>query len=142
MNRIFFAALGVLLLSLTPIQAAASLLVAKVDVSTQTMTVLYNGEVAYRWPVSTARAGKYTPRGTWSAKWLSKYHKSSLYNNAPMPFAIFFNGNYAIHGTDQVSRLGRPASAGCVRLHPDHAARLFELTQQVGKQNMRVVIQN
>ena len=142
MKRIILPLIGAIALCLLPVFAAAAPLVAKVDISSQTMTVVYNGEVAYRWPVSTARQGKWTPRGTWSAKWLSRHHKSSLYNNAPMPYSIFFNGNYAIHGTNQISRLGRPASAGCVRLHPDHAARLFELTQRVGKQNMRVVIQN
>lgn len=142
MNRKIFTLLGVALLCLMPIVGAAAPLVAKVDVSSQTMTVIHNGKVAYRWPVSTARKGKYTPRGTWTAKWLSKYHKSSLYNNAPMPYSIFFSGNYAIHGTNQISRLGRPASAGCVRLHPDHAAKLFQLTQRVGKQNMKVVIHN
>lgn len=142
MNRVIAAAFGAALLALTPAISIAAPLVAKVDISAQTMTVIYNGKVSYRWPVSTARSGKWTPRGTWSAKWLSRYHKSSLYNNAPMPYSIFFNGNYAIHGTNQISRLGRPASAGCVRLHPEHAAVLFSLTQQVGKSNMRVVIQN
>lgn len=142
MNRILAAVFATALAILTPIAALAAPLVAKVDISSQTMTVIYNGEIAYQWPVSTARKGKYTPRGQWSAKWLSKNHKSSLYDNAPMPYSIFFNGNYAIHGTNQISRLGRPASAGCVRLHPEHAAVLFNLTQQVGKQNMRVVIQN
>ncbi|MBW4981640.1 L,D-transpeptidase [Mameliella sp. CS4] len=142
MKRFFAAALAAALLCFSPLMAAAAPLVAKVDVSTQTMTVIYNGKVEYRWPVSTARAGKHTPRGQWNAYWLSKYHRSSIYNNAPMPFAIFFNGDYAIHGTDQISRLGRPASAGCVRLHPEHAAVLFELTRQVGKKNMKVVIDN
>ncbi|EBA07552.1 L,D-transpeptidase [Sagittula stellata] len=142
MNRFLAAAFGAVLTCLLPLGALAAPLVAQVDISSQTMTVIYNGQVAYQWPVSTARNGKYTPRGAWSAKWLSRNHKSSLYNNAPMPYAIFFNGNYAIHGTDQISRLGRPASAGCVRLHPEHAAVLFGLTQQVGKQNMRVVITN
>ena len=85
---------------------------------------------------------KVTPRGTYTPQFLSRHHRSSLYDNAPMPFAIFFRGNYAIHGTDQIGRLGRPASAGCVRLHPDHAARLFSLTQQVGMKNLRVVIHN
>ena len=142
MKRFFAAALAAALLCFSPLMAAAAPLAAKVDVSTQTMTVIYNGKVEYRWPVSTARAGKHTPRGQWNAYWLSKYHRSSIYNNAPMPFAIFFNGDYAIHGTDQISRLGRPASAGCVRLHPEHAAVLFELTRQVGKKNMKVVIDN
>ncbi|WP_121630536.1 L,D-transpeptidase [Tropicibacter alexandrii] len=142
MNRFLTSVLGVAALCLMPLATLAAPLVAKVDISTQTMTVIYNGKVAYNWPVSTARSGKYTPRGTWTAKWLSRHHKSSLYNNAPMPYSIFFNGNYAIHGTNQISRLGRPASAGCVRLHPEHAAVLFRLTQEVGKQNMQVVIQN
>lgn len=142
MNRIVTRVLGVAMLCLLPVASIAAPLVAKVDISTQTMTVIYNGKVAYNWPVSTARSGKYTPRGTWTAKWLSRHHKSSLYNNAPMPYSIFFNGNYAIHGTNQISRLGRPASAGCVRLHPEHAAVLFRLTQEVGKQNMQVVITN
>lgn len=142
MTRFAATLLGTILFCLLPVLSLAAPLVAQVDVSSQTMTVIHNGEVAYHWPVSTARRGKYTPRGTWSAKWLSKNHKSSLYNNAPMPYSIFFSGNYAIHGTNQISRLGRPASAGCVRLHPDHAARLFELTRQVGKSNMQVVIHN
>lgn len=142
MKRLIAAVFGAAMLVMSPAVSDAAALVAKVDISSQTMTVIHNGKIAYRWPVSTARSGKWTPRGTWSAKWLSRYHKSSLYNNAPMPYSIFFNGNYAIHGTDQVSRLGRPASAGCVRLHPEHAAVLFGLTQQVGKNNMRVVIQN
>lgn len=142
MKRCLLPIFGLFALILLPLSAAAAPLVAKVDVSSQTMTVIHNGVVAYQWPVSTARKGKWTPRGTFTAKWLSRHHKSSLYNNAPMPYAIFFRGNYAIHGTNQTSRLGRPASAGCVRLHPEHAARLFELTRRVGKSNMKVVIQN
>ncbi len=137
--RIWFMAI---VLAMTPVFALAGTLVAKVDVSQQSMTVIYNGKVAYRWDVSTARKGKYTPRGTYTAKWLSKDHKSSLYNDAPMPFAIFYSGNYAIHGTNQISRLGRPASAGCIRLHPKHAAILFKLTQRVGLRNMKVQIRN
>lgn len=142
MPRILTHIIAALTLILLPLAAASAPLVAKVDVSAQTMTVIQNGRVTHRWPVSTARAGKWTPRGAWSAKWLSRHHKSSLYNNAPMPYAIFFRGNYAIHGTNQVSKLGRPASAGCVRLHPDHARVLFNLTRNVGMKNMRVVIQN
>ena len=142
MPRILTQTLAALIFILLPLAAMSAPLVAKVDVSAQTLTVIQNGHVTHRWPVSTARKGKWTPRGAWSAKWLSKNHKSSLYNNAPMPYAIFFRGNYAIHGTNQVSKLGRPASAGCVRLHPDHARVLFNLTRNVGTKNMRVVIQN
>lgn len=142
MKRAYFLIFGVALLCLLPVLGVAAPLVAKVDVSSQTMTVIHNGQVAYHWPVSTARKGKWTPRGQFTAQFLSRHHKSSLYDNAPMPYAIFFRGNYAIHGTNQISRLGRPASAGCVRLHPDHAALLFNLSRQVGLKNTKVVIVN
>lgn len=135
--------IAVLLLSLCfPLAVSAASLVAKVDVSSQTMTVIRYVEVIHRWPVSTARKGKYTPRGTYSPKSLSRYHKSSLYNNAPMPYSIFFRGNYAVHGTNQTSKLGRPASAGCVRLHTANAAKLFSLVKKHGFKNTRIVVQN
>jgi len=124
-----------------PAVSQAATLVARVDISTQTMTVIHRGQVKYRWPVSTARKGKVTPAGAWTAKWLSRNHRSSRYNNAPMPYSIFYNGNYAVHGTNQVSRLGRPASAGCIRLHTQNAAVLYRLAQQEGLKNTRIVVQ-
>lgn len=122
--------------------ASAARIEAKVDISQQKMRVYQGGKLKYVWDVSTARRGKVTPRGTWSAKWLSKNHKSSLYNNAPMPYSIFYSGNFAIHGTNQISKLGRPASAGCVRLHPSNAKVLFNMVQRNGKGNFRVRITN
>jgi lipoprotein-anchoring transpeptidase ErfK/SrfK len=59
-----------------------------------------------------------------------------------MPYSIFYSGNYAIHGTNQTSRLGRPASAGCIRLDTANAAKLSAMTQQVILGNMKVVVQN
>lgn len=123
-----------------PATSQAATLVASVDISTQTMTVVHRGEVKYRWKVSTARRGKVTPAGSWTAKWLSRDHRSSRYNNAPMPWSIFYSGNFAVHGTNQTGRLGRPASAGCVRLHPDNAAVLYRLAQQEGLKNTRIVV--
>src|SRR5436190_1097331 len=88
----------------------------------QLLTVSQNGFVRYRWKVSTARKGYVTPQGSWSAKWLSRNHRSRKYDNAPMPYAVFFNGGYAVHATFDLKRLGRPASHGCIRLHPENAA--------------------
>ncbi len=50
---------------------------------------------------------------------------SSKYHNSPMPYSTFFDGGYSIHGSDEVSHIGRPASHGCIRLHPRNAAVLF-----------------
>jgi lipoprotein-anchoring transpeptidase ErfK/SrfK len=127
---------------LVPIAAEASNLVARVSLSQQKMQVFHGGRLIHEWPVSTARAGKVTPRGQFTAQWLSRNHRSSRYNNAPMPYSIFYDGHYAVHGTDQIGYLGRPASAGCVRLHPDNARLLFEMARQEGLENTRIVIIN
>jgi len=134
------ASIGFALL-LAPVASAATL-TANVSISSQTMTVMHRGEVIGRWPVSTARRGKVTPTGSWKAKWLSRHHKSSRYNDAPMPYSIFYNGNFAVHGTYQTKKLGRPASAGCVRLSPDHAAKLFSLVKSEGLDNTRIIIRH
>ena len=140
MRVLAFILLAAAVLVAQPVVSHAAQLVAQVSLSNQTMTVIHRGRVIHTWKVSTARRGKVTPVGSWSAKWLSRNHRSSRYNNAPMPYSIFYNGHYAVHGTDQISRLGSPASAGCIRLHPDNARKLFTLTQQVGLSNMRVVV--
>lgn len=117
-------------------------IVIRVDVSEQKMTVLQAGRRIYSWPVSTARSGKITPVGTYQPQWFSRDHRSSLYDDAPMPFAIFYDGNYAIHGTYSVAALGQPASAGCVRLHPENAATLYEMVYALGKDDTYIVIQD
>jgi lipoprotein-anchoring transpeptidase ErfK/SrfK len=141
MSMKFKAIVLTALLAMMIIPAAqAATVIARVDKSSQTMTLYHHGEVIGRWKVSTARPGKVTPSGTWTAKSLSRHHRSSRYDNAPMPFSIFYNGHFAIHGTDQVRKLGRPASSGCIRLHPANAAKLFSLVQSEGLRNMRVVV--
>ncbi|OXT00330.1 hypothetical protein B7H23_09295 [Notoacmeibacter marinus] len=142
MKSVLVAFLTMLIVSIGPISASAAKLVAKIDVSQQRMTVLKNGRVLGRWRVSTARRGYYTPRGTYSAKRMHRQWYSRKYDMSPMPHSIFFHGGYAIHGTGAVRSLGRPASHGCIRLHPSHAAKLYNWTRQVGMRNMRVVITN
>ena len=113
---------------------------AEVDLSNQSMTLVHRGRIVGQWPVSTARVGKETPIGMWTAKWLARDHRSSLYNNAPMPYSVFYDGDYAVHGTYQTDRLGRPASAGCVRLDTEHAAVLFNLVRKEGLSNTLIEI--
>jgi lipoprotein-anchoring transpeptidase ErfK/SrfK len=116
--------------------------VARIDISKQMMTVSEDGRVLYSWPVSTARARYHTPRGTFRPIRMHKMWYSHKYHMSPMPHSIFFHGGYAIHGTNAVSYLGRPASHGCVRLHPSNAAKLYRLVQQNGAGNTRIIVQN
>ena len=140
MRETALAALAAMFLLAAGGAASASNLVARVILSEQTMHVFHGGRLLYEWPVSTARSGKITPTGEWTAQWLSRNHRSSRYDNAPMPFSIFYSGHYAVHGTDQISMLGRPASAGCIRLHPDNARVLFEMARTEGLANTRIVV--
>lgn len=120
------------------LSAQAAAVEARVDLSEQRMRVYKHGRLLYTWPVSTARRGKVTPTGSWTAKWLSKNHRSSRYRGAPMPYSVFYSGNFAVHGTNHVKKLGQPASAGCIRLHPDNARVFYNMAQQVGLKNTRV----
>lgn len=120
--------------------ALAQNIQVQIDLSEQEMTVVEKGVPTHVWPVSTARAGKRTPVGTFTPYALERMHYSTLYDNAPMPWSIFFIGNYAIHGTTAVEMLGQPASAGCVRLAPENARVLFEAVQAAGMSETRIVI--
>ena len=106
------------------------------------MTVLEDGNVLYSWSVSTARKGYRTPRGKFRPVRMHKMWYSHKYHMSPMPYSIFFHGGYAIHGTDDVRYLGRPASHGCVRLHPEHARTLYNLVQAHGAGNTQIVLVN
>ena len=117
-------------------RAAAAEVVISINKAAQSMSVLIDGVEAYNWVVSTGvgggpHDGTYRP-GRMERKWASR-----KYNMAPMPYSIFFDGNYAIHGTVKVSQLGRRASKGCVRLHPRDAAVLFAL---VGREKANTTI--
>ncbi|WP_425532001.1 L,D-transpeptidase [Ancylobacter koreensis] len=114
--------------------------VAQISLSKQRMEVIVDGQTRYSWPVSTARKGYRTPTGSYGVERMHRRYFSRKYDNAPMPYAIFFHRGWAIHGTGDLRRLGRPASHGCVRLHPNNAAALFALVKDYGRDNTRIVV--
>jgi lipoprotein-anchoring transpeptidase ErfK/SrfK len=119
------AAISVVLGLLSP---ASAEIVIRVDKSTQRMSVIVDGDHRYTWAVSTGIGG--TPSGNYRPQALDRHHRSNLYGGAPMPYSIFYSGNFAIHGTMAVGRLGSRASHGCIRLHPSNAAVLFSMVQR------------
>ena len=122
-----------------PAQAEVFIAVNK---STQSMSVMVDGRERHRWPVSTGRDGG-PPSGAYQPERMERSWYSRKYDWSPMPHAIFFHKGYAIHGTGYISRLGRlgrPASHGCVRLHPSHAAELFALVQSQGMASTRIAV--
>ena len=76
--------------------------------------------------VSTGKKGKETPTGVFTILQKQKDHKSSLYDDAPMPFMqrLTWDG-VALHAGNLP---GFPASHGCVRLPYEFARELFDVT--------------
>ncbi len=133
---------GIMILAICFFAAPASAsVVVSVEKSTQRMTVTVDGAIRYRWPVSTGQKGYPTPSGSFRAFRMEAEHYSKEWDEAPMPHSIFFTDKgHAIHGSYDVKRLGRPASHGCVRLSPAHAAILFSLVRKSGLSNTKVVL--
>lgn len=94
---------------------------ACVDLSGNQAWLMSNGAVTYG-PVrvSHGKPGYETPPGVFSVTFKNKDHRSSIYNNAPMPYSVFFNGGIAFHEGDLESQ-----SHGCVRLAHEPAKTFF-----------------
>ncbi len=129
-SRIILSLIGACLVGFALSLPARAGILISVDKTTQRMTVSVDGQVRYTWPVSTGRPGYDTPNGTFWALSRDKDHRSKEYDDAPMPYSIFFTmrGN-AVHGTSSRG-LGRPLSHGCVRLSVKNAATLWDLVSK------------
>ena len=84
--------------------------------------------------VSTGRADHPTPYGVFSVIEKQVFHRSTLYDDAPMPYMqrLTWSG-VALH---EGHVTGRPASHGCIRLPAAYAKDLYRFT----KRGVRVVI--
>ena len=102
---------GVVSAGLSVSSPARAELVVTISKADQRMSVAVDGSEMYRWPVSTGRGRYATPSGQWRPVRFERSWYSRKYDNAPMPFSIFFYRGYAVHGTTEVRHLGRAASA-------------------------------
>ena len=126
-------------LSMLTSPALAAILI-NIDKPTQSMTVSVNGEVRYRWPVSTGATGYSTPTGNYSAFRMERMHYSDEWDGAGMPHSIFFTTRgHAIHGSNHPG-MGTPRSHGCVRLSLNNAQTLYSLVEQHGMAGTKVVV--
>ncbi len=96
---------------------------ACVDLKTNTAWLIHDGSVT-RGPVGVSHGGKgeETPTGVFHVQWKDQNHKSAEYNNAAMPFSVFFaDGGIAFHEGNPKNQ-----SAGCVHLAHDDAVAWFD----------------
>jgi hypothetical protein len=123
-----------------PLERPDPTLFADIDLTNQRMTVSDESGVLGSWKISSARGGYETPTGTYTVNWTSRMHYSRQYHWSPMPYSVFFHEGVAVHGTNAVGSLGRPASHGCVRAHPRDAKRFYNLVEKHGKKLTKVVV--
>jgi len=128
------------MLQAEPLERPEPTLFADIDLSKQRMTVSDKNGVIDSWKISTARGGYETPTGTFTVNWTSRMHYSKQYHNSPMPYSVFFNRGVAVHGTNAVSRLGSPASHGCVRSHTRDAKKFYNLVHKHGLKLTKIVV--
>jgi hypothetical protein len=138
MRRVF-GILSIMFLSLMGIASAQAGVQVRVDIAAQRMQVTTDDGEIYNWAISSGRKGFRSPNGVYRPTRLERSWYSRKYGGA-MPYAVFFRGGYAIHGTTAVGNLGRPASHGCIRLHPANAAKLFALVKKHGPSQTRIAL--
>lgn len=97
-----------------------------VSLASQRAFVFRKGQ-PWEWTeVSTGKPGNDTPRGIFTILEKKVHHRSTLYDDAPMPFMqrLTWDG-VALHAGNVP---GYPASHGCIRLPKTFAEKLFAIT--------------
>jgi L,D-transpeptidase catalytic domain len=109
-----------------PEVSPAGPVVVFVSLPDQVVYVYRNGVRIGRSTVSTGKSGKATPTGVFTVLQKKVDHESSIYKGAKMPHMqrLTWTG-IALHAGHLP---GYPASAGCVRLPVDFAAKLYTVT--------------
>lgn len=123
---------GILLASTLTAQNAFAKVQITIDLSAQQLTATRKNGESVVWKISSGRPGFETPAGHYVVYRMEPDHKSDEYEQAPMPYSMFFSSRgLAIHGTYERG-LGRPASHGCVRLSVANAKKLYDWISEDG----------
>ncbi|MFC5993908.1 L,D-transpeptidase [Pseudonocardia hispaniensis] len=94
---------------------------ACVDLSAKRAWLIRDGVVIHGpVPITHGRPGWRTPPGTFRVTFTNKHHRSSLFDNAPMPYSVFFNGGIAFHEGSLAEQ-----SHGCIHLTRSAAQAFF-----------------
>jgi hypothetical protein len=159
MDQEYFEATGQLpfesLLQITPAADCKRMnctVFAYIKKSEQKLYLYINQQLESTWLVSTGSAGASEtplldmhPNGRIYDKYSSTKHPGGDYKGlGNMPYAVFIYNGFAIHGTTagNFSKLGKKASHGCIRLHPDHGFIFNRLVRNYGIKNVWLQVVN
>lgn len=94
---------------------------ACVDLSSNQAWLMDSGAVSYGpVPITSGKPGYETPPGLFTVSYKDRDHRSSIYNNAPMPYSVFFNDGIAFHEGSLSEQ-----SHGCIHLSHGAAKTFF-----------------
>ena len=110
-----------------------------INKAAQRMTVVVDGRPRYNWAISSGLGGG-PPSGVFKPQRMERMWHSRKYDWSPMPYSVFFHEGYAVHGTSAIGSLGRPASHGCVRVHPRDAKTFYNLVHKHGEKLTKIVV--
>ncbi|MGA3302652.1 MAG: L,D-transpeptidase [Methylovirgula sp.] len=115
-----------------PTHGTGPRVIVHVDLTAQSLHVQFPDGSQEDWPISSGRPGLDTPDGTYKAQWVDPDHQSKQYQDAPMPYAVFFDlKGHAFHGSYQ-KKFGMAVSHGCVRLPVNDAKKLYDAVKVAG----------
>ena len=100
----------------------------QIDLKTQRLTAWEGGKPVYAIVISSGKKSTPTLTGIFNiqSKQKSSRMKGEDYDVPDVPYAMYYQGNYAIHGAYWHRKFGTPISHGCVNIAPDHAKWLFQ----------------
>ena len=123
---------------------------ARVEKSEQKLYLYVGGSLYGVYATSTGIPGRGTPNfdqhpdGRIYNRYTSTKFPGGDYDGlGNMPYAVFIGGGFAIHGTGRGNwpKLGRVASHGCIRIHPDNAYIFNQLVRQYGVANTWITVE-
>ncbi len=100
----------------------------QINLSKQRLIAWEGSKPVYALVISTGKKLTPTVPGTFAIQYkASKARmKGNDYDVSDVPYVMFYNANYAIHGAYWHRRFGTPVSHGCTNLAVNHAKWLFK----------------
>lgn len=99
-----------------------------IDLSDQTLTAYQGDTVVMHTYVSTGKASTPTVIGDFNiyVKYASQRMTGPDYDLEGVPWVMYYDGDFGIHGAYWHNAFGVPTSHGCTNMHPDEAKALYE----------------
>ena len=99
----------------------------EIDLSKQRLIAWKGNRPVYAVIISTGKSSTPTPTGIFSIQ--TRYRTTRMsgdgYDVPDVPYAMFYDRGYAIHGADWHNSFGTPVSHGCTNVAVNHARWLY-----------------